>query len=133
MEEQENYVRKYQKKHFLLICSCIGFTKLSASSMAKYKNSRYGNNYQYKKHLFARTIQIYLSLMKFTVQKASFAPPNRNNIRLRIFRVPWSRIIQDILMNDNVLLCCVDEDALTDVEGLLSERALLDLVHMHIL
>ena len=66
MEEQENYVRKYQKKPFLLNCSCIGFTKLSASSMAKYKNSRYDNNYQYNKHISARTVQRYLSLMKFT-------------------------------------------------------------------
>ena len=106
-----------------LIVLVLDFPNLSASSMARYINSRYGPNYQYDKHISARTVQRYLSLMKFTVKKALFAPPNRNSIGLRIFRVAWSRIIQDILMNDNVLLCFVDEAAVTDVEGRLFGRA----------
>lgn len=65
-----------------------------------------------------------LSKLKFRVKKESFSPPNRNNIDLRIFRVAWSKIMEDILSNENVLLVFVDESAVTDCDGRCYGRAL---------
>lgn len=100
-----------------IIVLVLDFPTLSAESIAKYLNSRYGPNFQYEKNVSARTVQRYLKCLKFSIKKASFAPPNRNNIGLRIYRVAWCKIIEDILKNENVLISFVDEAAVTTNEG----------------
>ena len=80
-----------------MIVLILDFPNLSANSIAKYLNSKYGPNYQYAKKVLKRTVQRYLRYLRFNVKKASFAPPNRNSIGLRIYRAVWCKIIDDIL------------------------------------
>lgn len=100
-----------------MIVLILDFPNLSADSIAKYLNSKYGPNYQYAKKVSKRTVQRYLRNLRFNIKKASFAPPNRNSIGLRIYRVAWCKIIDDILDTDNVLIAFVDEAAVTTCEG----------------
>ena len=89
----------------------------------KYINSKYGPNYNYALKISKRTVQRYLKLLRFSVKIAQFAPPNRNTIGLRIYRVAWCKIIEDILNNDNVLIAFVDEASVTSCEGRVFGRA----------
>ena len=95
----------------------LDFPTLSAESIAKYINSRYGPNNNYSSTISTRTVQRYLKKLKFNVKKASFAPPNRNSIGLRIYRVAWCKIIDDILQTENVLIAFTDEASVTTCEG----------------
>ena len=100
-----------------MIVLILDFPTLSAESIATYLNSKYGPNYQYSKKVSKRTVQRYLKHLKFGVKKASFAPPNRNSIGLRIYRVAWCKIIEKILQNENTLIAFVDEASVTTCEG----------------
>lgn len=115
------YREKVQKvSNETLLCIIVlilDFPTLSAESIANYCNSKYGPNYGYQNHITGRTVQRYLSFLQFNVKKASFAPPNRNSIGLRINRVAWCKIIQKISDQDNVLLAFIDEAAVTSCEG----------------
>lgn len=98
-----------------LITLILDFPTLSTSSYVTYLNSKYGPNY--KKNITLRTVERYLNILGFSVKRASFAPPNRNSVGLRIFRVAWCKMIEDILKQDNILIGFIDEAAITTCEG----------------
>lgn len=93
------------------------FPNISADSINIYLNSKYMLNYQYAKKVSKRTVQCYLLKLRFSVKIVSFAPSNRNNICLWIYRSAWCRIIDDIQKIDDVLIAFVDEAAITTCEG----------------
>lgn len=98
-----------------LITLVLDFPTLSAVSYAAYLNSPFGTNED--NPISPRTVSRYLKALNFSVNKASFAPPNRNSIGLRIYRVAWSKFIEKIIKNDNILLGFIDEAAVTACEG----------------
>lgn len=98
-----------------LITLCLDFPTLSTSTYVTYLNSKYGPNY--KNNITLRTVERYLKYFDFNVKRASFAPPNRNYIGSRIFRVAWCMKIEDILKDSNVLFGFIDEAAVTTCEG----------------
>ncbi len=104
-----------------LITLVLDFPTLSTTSYVTYLNSKYGPNYM--NNISLRTVERYLNIIGFKVKRASFAPPNRNSVGLRIYRIAWCKIIEDILENENVLLGFIDEAAITTCEGKNSGRA----------
>lgn len=111
-------VQKVSRETILcLITLVIDFPTMSAASMAMYINSKYGPNFRATKHVSERTVQRYLSSLRFKVKKSSFAPPNRNSVGLRLYRVAWCHIIEDILNDPNTLIAFIDEAAVTNCEG----------------
>lgn len=98
-----------------MITLLIDFPTLSANAITEYLNSPFGTNYN--KPLHRRTVQRYLRKLDFSFKSASFAPPNRNSIGLRIFRVAWCSIIEKIVNDQNVLIGFIDEAAVTTNEG----------------
>ena len=96
-----------------LIALVLDFPTMSAKAYANYLNSSFGPNSDDRNHVHERTIQRYLKNLDFTVKNVSFAPPNRNSIGLRIYRVAWCRLIENIIQKDNVLLGFIDEAAVT--------------------
>lgn len=98
-----------------LITLVLDFPTLSTTSYTTYLNSKYGPNYS--NNISVRTVERYLNSIGFKIKRASFAPPNRNSIGLRIFRVAWCKIIEDILKEKNVLFGFIDEAAITTCEG----------------
>lgn len=98
-----------------LLSLVLDFPTMSASNYMKYLNSKYGPNFQNKISL--RTVYTCLEMLNLTVKKASFAPPNRNSVGLRIFRVAWVKFMVKILEEPNILLGFIDEAAVTINQG----------------
>lgn len=92
-------------------------TALSAKSYANYLNSQFCPNHKKGQHIHTRNVQRYLKNHDFSVKNCSFAPPQRNCVGLRIYRVAWAQLIEDIINNDNVLLGFIDEATLTQQIG----------------
>lgn len=89
-------VRKVTNENIIcLITFCLDFSTLSTSKYVTYLNSKYGP--------ITTIILLYEQLRYFdiNVKRASFEPPNRNSIGLRIFRVFWCMKIEDILKDHN--------------------------------
>lgn len=112
---RQNLQKVSDKTLLCLITLLLDFPTLSTNSYVTYINSKYGPNYE--NNITLRTVQRYLNILGFKVKRASFAPPNRNSVGLRIFRVAWCRMIEDILTNENILLGFIDEAAITTCEG----------------
>lgn len=100
-----------------LIALVLDFPTMSAKCFANYMNSSFGPNYEKKNHIHTRTVQRYLKSLDFTVKNCSFAPPNRNSVGLRIYRVAWCQFINNMISNDNVLIGFIDEAAVTQQIG----------------
>ena len=98
-----------------IITLLIDFPNLSSRAIIAYINSPFGTNY--KKPLDDRTVQRYMKNLNFTVKKATFAPPNRNSIGLKIFRVAWCKIIEKITSKQNVLIGFIDEASVSTNDG----------------
>lgn len=65
--------------------------------------------------------------LNFTCKKASFAPPNRNSIGLRIYRYAWCHFIEQIYQSQNTLIGFIDEASVTSCEGRKYGRAYIGL------
>lgn len=100
-----------------LITLVLDFPTMSPESFAAYINSPFGPNSAKEKHITGRTVQRYLRYLKFTCKKCSFAPPNRNSIGLRIFRVAWCKMMKRIAQQKNVLLGFIDEAGVSNCNG----------------
>ncbi len=98
-----------------LITLVLDFPTLSSENYTAYINSPLGPNE--KDQITPRTVSHYLHALRFTVNRATFSPPNRNSIGLRIYRVAWCKIIEKIIKKDYVLLGFIDEAAITVSEG----------------
>ena len=92
-----------------LLSLVLDFPTMNASQYTCYLNSKYGPHFE--KNISVRTVYSCLRMLKLTVKKASFAPPNRNSVGLRIFRVAWSMFMETILKEKNILLGFIDEAA----------------------
>lgn len=108
-----------------LITLILDFPTMTPDSIATYINSPFGPNNELEKNISGRTVQRYLKYLHFTCKKCSFAPPNRNCVGLRIFRVAWSRLVKRISLQKNVLLGFVDEAGVTNCNSKNSGRGLL--------
>ena len=98
-----------------LITLVLDFPTLSSFSYMTYINSQFGPNYT--NNISERTVQRYLSSLNFKLKKVYFSPPNRNSVGLRIFRVAWSKILEKIASEENVLIGFVDEASVGGSEG----------------
>ena len=94
-----------------LLSLVLDFPTMSCSQYTCYLNSKYGPHFE--KKISVRTVYSCLLMLNLTVKKASFAPPNRNSVGLRIFRVAWCMFIEKILGDKNILLGFIDEAAVT--------------------
>ena len=65
--------------------------------------------------------------LKFTCKKASFSPPTRNSIGLRIYRYAWCHFIKEISNKRNTLIGFIDEASVTSCEGRKYGRAYVGL------
>lgn len=104
-----------------LLSLVLDFPTMSAYHYMCYLNSKYGQNY--KTNISLRTVYTCLDKLNLTLKKASFAPPNRNSVGLRIFRVAWTKFMKTIIKDDNILLGFVDEAAVTSNIGIKYGRA----------
>ena len=98
-----------------LITLALDFPTMSSESYSIYINSRFGPNHANK--ISERTVQRYLSFLDFKLKKVSFAPPNRNSIGLRVFRVAWAMIMEQVSKEENILLGFIDEASITNFDG----------------
>lgn len=98
-----------------LLSLVLDFPTMSAYHCMCYLYSKYGPNY--KTNISLRTGYTCLDKLNLTVKKASFAPPDRNSVGLRIFRVAWTKFMKTIIKDDNILLGFVDEAAVTSNIG----------------
>lgn len=98
-----------------LICLVLDFPTMVARDFTRFLNSEHGPCHFKKVKI--RTVQKALHSLNFTVKKAAFCPPARNSIGLRIYRVAWSMLIDDISNNEDVLMGFIDEAGVTVNEG----------------
>lgn len=98
-----------------LICLVLDFPTMIARDFTRFLNSERGPCHS--KNIKIRTVQKALHSLNFTVKKAAFCPPARNSIGLRIYRVAWSMLMDDISNNDDVLMGFIDEAGVTVNEG----------------
>lgn len=112
---RENIRKMTDETILCLITLMLDFPTLSTTTYLTYLNSKYGPNY--KNNITLRTVERYLKYIGFNVKRAAFAPPNRNYVGARIFRVAWCQVINEILNNSNLLLGFIDEAAITSCEG----------------
>lgn len=108
-----------------LLSLVLDFPTMSASQYTCYMNSKYGPHSENK--ISVRTVYSCLKMLNLTVKKASFAPPSRNSVGLRIFRVAWCLFVKAILNDKNILLGFIDEAAITSDQNRSYGRAFLGL------
>ena len=100
-----------------LICLALDFPNLPAKQFATYLNSKYGPCGELQKHVTSETVSRALKSLNFSVKRAAFCPPARNSIGLRIYRVAWSLLMQEISNQNDVLLGFIDEAAISIGDG----------------
>lgn len=100
-----------------LICLALDFPNMPSKHFASYLNSKYGPCGEINKHIEPETVSRALKSLNFSIKKAAFCPPARNSIGLRIYRVAWSLLMQEISDQNDVLLGFIDEAAINIGEG----------------
>lgn len=124
--------KRYQKINdkviTTILCLLIDFPNFPAPIYTKYLNGSSGCCHQ--KPISLTTVKRIIRSMNFTVKKVAFSPPNRNTIGARIYRVAWSLFLDEISNDENVLLCFVDEAAVTTTQGRKYGRAFASVTPM---
>lgn len=100
-----------------LICMVLDFPNMTSKQFASYLNSEYGPCFANKKKIKPGTVSRALRSLNFSVSKVAFCPPTRNSIGLRIYRVAWSLLMQEISNQNDVLIGFIDEAAVSIADG----------------
>lgn len=100
-----------------LICMALDFPNMTSKQFASYLNSEYGPCFAKKKKIKPGTVSRALRYLNFSMKKVAFCPPTRNSIGLRIYRVAWSLLMQEISNQNDVLIGFIDEAAVSIADG----------------
>lgn len=100
-----------------IICLTLDFPNMPSKQIASYLNSKYGPCSDEKKHIKPGTVSRALRSLNFSMKKVAFCPTTRNSIGLRIYRVAWSLLMQEISNQNDVLIGFIDEAAVSIGEG----------------